>query len=1235
MGYCDELTDLQRQQMKAMETSVNGDVSNRIGSPVNRNAHILREIKDVQSRIVKYDKKLDKPFLKRDKRKLKELNKERANEKERYSLHNKLHRRITNHILKLTAASGFAVDPSDYLLVIDSMSRKLFNMPLVNMNFTHPNTIRTFDNLLGKWIKKTTENKKLNVFNKSFQDIWKMIATKDVSGLGFKVAEMAATLPDSTWNSAFEFLDKHEDAIIGLEQNIDDWASSADNYSSVVFKPHEKTRKDGKGSITLEDFTTLTPKKQLQRVKEDYNNLLQDLMDGRVRKVVPKVIPMNPDEYKEWQRTDDGEAVGQYLKWGEMHRFHNIDSKDGNRYTYMMVYQGEGGVDGEVFNAYLVSKSSKNEEDKWVRTGTYAPGVANNYPGYGEDTIVSSGLREGYYEASVSEPFHYPMRTQKGAPIEGTNLTSYYNFNRMDIQPNEDIMSKKKYSTVGRNSKTMWEALLQERAVLKSMRNIMQANIKGHEKELNIWVKNAKVNFVNNMGRTPAEAQELVDVLTTMNGVEANVWESPKTGYIFTGNSFMNMVTQLYSPNVYDIADGWDFIDKGESDLKQEIPKIEQDLALSQSVLVERGKELDAGVTDYTVDDVELLEHRNNVSYQEDQLEKAQQELSNFQQLREVDRPATPEEIKKQRLVRRMVHTKHRKPFTNAMLRDRTPAALTKYINTNFKAMHYNQLTLETLKALTIIKDPEVAQFLINRVKIATGSVDYDANFFGKDISNEQMSGVLNKVAKVFGKKGEWKPEDIHYIGTGLNMWASSNLLGMWAALNNNTQRMALIEEFGFRPFMRAWSDMNDRKFIGSELETAVKKTGVLDLINWFSDMMIGEERGTNPEFIKHKIKPNLAWAEVQMAKSKFIRQKTSVFDNMLKEIAGFGQVQIKHIKKMKEYTAEEEKLELKKKRGQLWDVMQARELNIMKKRLKLLNRGLTHEEINKLATYKLRYMKVLGDTDSRWTTFSGGEKDMRTQAAIIGFYVAEDMGLLDPEEEVGIPKYEQQAAINMARTSVYNTMFGMSIQWLPEMFGGIGKQLFQYKPYTYHEMIREARVVETFLAGNTSAIGGFRRIASAFFQQYGGKGTKYGDPKTDEFARRAVRFFEGRVPMTIFMNLMTWNPAFASAKGILNIFGRKVIPGLPARMTRSYSSPWVNIAMKLIMTGMYGLGISKRYRLKKHERWWDDMVYIFLPPMFSWMLQLHKGKRNLKPWVPMYDELIDPAVEIYDSYLD
>ena len=143
----------------------------------------------------------------------------------------------------------------------------------------------------------------------------------------------------------------------------------------------------------------------------------------------------------------------------------------------------------------------------------------------------------------------------------------------------------------------------------------------------------------------------------------------------------------------------------------------------------------------------------------------------------------------------------------------------------------------------------------------------------------------------------------------------------------------------------------------------------------------------------------------------------------MLKEIAGFGQVQIKHIKKMKEYTAEEEKLELKKKRGQLWDVMQARELNIMKKRLKLLNRGLTHEEINKLATYKLRYMKVFGDTDSRWTTFSGGEKDMRTQAAIIGFYVAEDMGLLDPEEEVGIPKYEQQAAINMARTSVYNTM--------------------------------------------------------------------------------------------------------------------------------------------------------------------------------------------------------------------
>jgi len=579
-----------------------------------------------------------------------------------------------------------------------------------------------------------------------------------------------------------------------------------------------------------------------------------------------------------------------------------------------------------------------------------------------------------------------------------------------------------------------------------------------------------------------------------------------------------------------------------------------------------------------------------------------------------------------------MVHTKHRKPFTNAMLRDRTPGALTKYINTTFKAMHYNKLTLELLKALTIIKDPEVAEFLINRTKIATGSLDYNANFLGLDISNQQTANVLNKVSKVFGKKGEWKPEDAHYIGTGLNMWASSNLLGMWASLNNNTQRMALIEEFGFRPFMKAWSAMNKRGFEGSELETAVKKTGVLDLINWFSDMMIGEERGTDPTFIKHKIKPNLAFTEIQLTRNKFIRQKTSVFDKMLKEIAGFGQVQKKHIGKMKQYSQDEKKLELKKKRGELWDVLQARELDIIKKRLKVLNRQLTHQEINKLATYKLRWMP--GMSDNKWLTFSGGEKDMRTQAAIIGFYVAEDMGLLDVDDEDS-PKYEQQAAINMARTSVYNTMFGMSVQWLPEMFGGLGKQLFQYKPYTYHEMVREARVVETFLAGSPNVIGSFRRLGSAFFQQYGGKGTKYGDPKTDEFARRAMRLFEGRALVTVASNLMAWNPVFAAGKGILNMVGRKFVPGLPGRMVRSYSSPWINIAMKLAMTGLYGMGLSKRYRLKKHERWWDDMTYIFLPPMLSWILQLHKGRRNLKPWVPMYDELIDPAIDVYGTYLD
>ena len=1231
MTDCTGLSADNDRLLAHQEIETRSAVSNTIGSPHNKTSQLKSKAKGLQERLDKLEN--IKGVSRKDKRnvsnQIKDLKKQLKEEKKRYLAHRDLHDLISNHVLKLSASTGFAVDPKEYLVVLNSMSRKLFNMPLVNMNNATTSTILTFKNSMSKWIDKTTENKKINVFTRSFGDIWKMIATHDRSGLGFKTAEMAATIPDATWNSSFKYLDDHDDITSGIVQNLRNWINSGD-IQSALFREHDESYVDEFGDpVTGRTFDEMSDKEKKNLIEEDYLELIRDLMDGRVRYVVPKEIPSDEDSFKEFVKSNDYKAIRQYIKYRERHRFHNVVGKDGKRYTYVMIKQGEGDVRGESYNSYLVQRSTKDEE-----TGKF---IADKYyieNGYGGDALAVSGMDEGFWEAGEHRPFNYEMRHSNGSPIEGTNLTSYYLFKRMSVQPNSSIVNEKKKSSgaIKSNNYTIWEGVAKYRSMFENVYNEINKETKGYDAQLNELIKKATKNFVDNMGIEPENAKILIEEAIANGGIEANIWQSQKTGTIYTGNSFMKKAQQNYDPVTYDITTGWGFVDKAVSDLTSEIKQLKVEKEESQSIVEKTRQEVKEGLTEYSISGEEFIGARRLLKKKEDQLKKAKKELSNFIQMREIDESGNAENILKHRLVRRLAHTKHRKPFTNHMLRERDPSAVSKYINNTFKGMHYNKLTLNLLKVLAEVDNPEVAEWLINRVKIATGSLDYNANFLGADVDFRNIADKLNTVSKAFGKKGEWKPEDIHYIGTAYNMYTSSNLLGMWSAVTNNTQRLSLIEEFGWRPFKMSLDIMSDPKFEESDMYKAVQNSGVLDLINHFSDMLMGE-RNLQPEWVRHKLKPNVALSELQLSKSKFIRQKSSVFDKLLWDVAGLTEKQKTNVKALKDFTKEEKALELAKKRGQLYDVMKANDLKEIKKRIKILNRKLTHEEIGKLASWKLRGMPW-GQTDNAIVTFSGGEKDMRAQAAIIGFIIAEDLGYLD--EESDIPKYMQQAAVNAARMSVYNTMFGMSLQWLPEGFGGVSKQLLQYKPYTYHEMIREQRIIENFMAGNENALGGFRRMASSFMSQFK-QGTKYGDNR-DEFANRMVRLLEMRMIPTILTNLVMWSPIIGAMGITMNIAAKSSAGRLgfiPGMAVRGYTSPWVNVVMKTLISGMYMAGFLGRLKEDKERKWWNEVAYLFLPPLLSWLTQLNQGLRAFRPWIPLYDEVVNPVSTIYDELTD
>ena len=1234
---CPDLSIRGRRQLKYNEVTTKGAVSNTIGAAVDQSSQLRNEAKQLAKDIATLPRAESKTLRKRHSKAQRDL----RSEKKRYTLHKQFHNKISNHILKLSASTGFIVEPAEYLLVLNSMSRKLFNMPFINLNEAHPNTIRAYDKQFSKWINKTTENKKFNIFNRSFEDIWSMIAGKDASGLGFKIVELAATIPDATWNSTFQHLDNHDDAIAGLEQEIDDFYSNREP-SYLLFKPHNKVYKtEGTEDITTVRFEDLDDEEKRRRLKEDYNELIRDLMDGRTRYVVPKLVPDRETDaaaWNEWAKTDDAQAVARYLKWGveggEVHRFHTVVGKDGNQYVYMMVDQEEGDVEGEAWHSYLVQRKSKDPETgHWMVDRKYLTG-------YNIDVLTTSNLSEGFYEASPAatgesgwKPFNYPMRDQHGTPIDGTNLTSYYNFKRMRKQPNADLVGERKLKKGGvTKAKTVWEVVASERTILENVFNEIRKSLRNYDVELNKWKGLATEHFIKKMGRPPESAKALVNEIISNAGIDLDVWESPRTGRLYTGNSFMGEVKRKYDPNMYSMATGWDFIDKAESQLKAEVQSLKQDININRAEIQKMRDERKDG-HEPSMDGKEFLEVVESIKRNKAQLKKAQEELSHFVELKDIDKIPNGEDIVRQRIVKRLVHTKHRKPFVDAMRRERTPAAVTKYIQNTYKGMHYNILTLNLLKALTFVDNDEVAEFLINRVKIATGSLDYNANFLGFDVSNRRIAESMQRVADFFGRDRKYKPEDIHYGGTALNMFASSNLLGMWSALNNNVQRMALVEEFGWKLFTKSWKAMQKKDFVGSDLERAVSNTGVLDLLNHFSDMLTGQERNQSPEWKRHKIDPNVALLDLKLAKREFMQKNNTAFDWLLKDVAGLTGEQQEKVIALKKYSKEKRDLVLQKKRGELWDAMHARDLRTAKRRMKILNRDLTQEEINKLASWKLRWWPT--GNDNPLFTFSGGEKHMRTQAAIIGFYVAEESNLLDADSD--IYKYEQQEAINAARMSVYNTMFGMSIQWLPEAFGGIGKQLLQYKPYTYHEMVREWRIMQNFMAGNETKIHGFRRLASSFMSGVKG-GNKYGDKSVDEFSNRAMRFFLGRALITAGVQAAMWSPLIGTIGTLINTAARasgKQVPLAYGAVRKGYESPWVSIMMKIILTGAYFTGMMGRPpEKKKLDSWWDEITYLFIPPILSWLLSFRKGLDASKPYIPLYNEVAKPIYEGY-RYLE
>jgi hypothetical protein len=207
----------------------------------------------------------------------------------------------------------------------------------------------------------------------------------------------------------------------------------------------------------------------------------------------------------------------------------------------------------------------------------------------------------------------------------------------------------------------------------------------------------------------------------------------------------------------------------------------------------------------------------------------------------------------------------------------------------------------------------------------------------------------------------------------------------------------------------------------------------------------------------------------------------------------------------------------------------------------KTLESIMTKDQINKYVGWALSGGLISQTSASKTLGFMQVEVDMRVHATIQGVEEAIAVGVVSQEEinqHLDDPywAYKHPAAISYARLYVYNTMFGLSPAFLPKMFGGFwGTTLFKFKPYQWHQMRNEYRVITNWMNQQTDDGKSVSFIKDAIL-----------NPKS-KLDKKIRTYFGTRIPISIITTCLWHIP----------------LVGSPIKWALSFTNPQLGGAVK------------------------------------------------------------------------
>ena len=417
-----------------------------------------------------------------------------------------------------------------------------------------------------------------------------------------------------------------------------------------------------------------------------------------------------------------------------------------------------------------------------------------------------------------------------------------------------------------------------------------------------------------------------------------------------------------------------------------------------------------------------------------------------------------------------MTHAGRRKDFS----------VFTEYAEKAMGQVNQNELKINLLRSLVNIDKP-TQEFLLDHTKATLGRRDAKAGLFGyqygDDVAAEKITKILQPIMSPIKRDWEISADQLYRTLKIVGGIISGNLLGTGAALNNNWQRLSLFIEKNVDLEIKMDELLETNKGLDDEI---AEEAGVIDVMISIGDTLLGSasnkmsslsglmnmrdmiilKASKSSKGFVSKARKNEMWMGWVNNATKDLnlnaRQAEAKIDDVLDGVWHMTHGLINKKEGNKHFGPKEIEALKKKMSGIMTDSMVDQYISWG------LGGGLMYNILKSSGADKV-------------FAFTKVEEQMRKQAAMLGALLAWEAGKIPASEasKYGHP-LKHPIAIAAARQMVYDTMFGLSPQFLSKMFrGAIGSTIFKFKPYQWHQMRAEWKYIDSWRKSMRGDAGG------------------------------------------------------------------------------------------------------------------------------------------------------------------